>query len=203
MKIYKYKNYTEYIHAQKSAYKKKYNNVWAREENIRAIAEYIVPRKPLSGLCHGVRQGHELQWFKKYLPTCSMVGTDIGGENKKLHILQRDFNLHYPDFDGCFDFVYSNSFDHSYPPDKTFNIWVNQITYMGLIILEYDRRQEHTGEISRSVNKTDPVSIRIDELVKLVPEWSNKAKVIDILDMPVITQEWRKAVIIEVNHAKE
>lgn len=198
MKIYKYKNYTEYVNAQKSAYKKKFSNVWAREENIKAIAEYIAPRNPLSGLCHGVRQGHEIIWFRKYLPECETIGTDIGGESAEVGIVKCDFNLHNPDFDGCFDFIYSNSFDHSYPPDKTFNIWVNQLTHTGLIILEYDRRQEHTGEISRSVNKTDPVSIRLDEFEWLVPKWNTHAKVVDILDMPVVTQEWRKAVVIEV-----
>ena len=96
------------------------------------------------------------------------------------------------------DFIYSNSFDHAYNPEKTFNVWADQLKLGGVIILEYDRRQEHTGEISRGVNKTDPVSLKFDELIKLVPKWRKNAKVIEILDMPVVTQEWRKAVVIEV-----
>ena len=41
------------------------------------------------------------------------------------------------------------------------------------IILEYDRRQEHTGEISKGINKTDPVSIKFDELITLIEESNN------------------------------
>lgn len=201
MKSYKYKNYDEYVKCQKDAFKKKYKNVWAKEENIKAIAEFIRHKYPINpskfrGLCHGVRQGWEIVWFKKYLYNCQIIGTDIGRVVNSRSIIQHDFNMIHG-FLHDFDFIYSNSFDHSYDPQKTLGVWSGQLNPGGLIILEYDRRQEHTGEISRKVNKTDPQSITFEELKKLAPKWAG-GKLIKILDMPVVTTDWRKAMVIEV-----
>lgn len=196
MKTYKYKNYTEYIKAQKAAYAKKINNVWAVEENIKAISEILKPLNPKSGLCHGVRQGWEVIWFRKYLD-CFVMGTDIGKPLQEF-ICQMDFNTDQKSWHGRFDFIYSNSFDHAYNPPETFVYWIWQVRPGGVIVLEYDRRQEHTGEISKGVNKVDPVSIKLDELTKLVKRWSRRVKKVKVVDMPVVTQEWRKAVFIEV-----
>jgi SAM-dependent methyltransferase len=195
MKTYKYKNYNEYVKCQKAANIKKSANVWAIEENIKFLAEYMKPRDPRMGLCHGTRGGQEQKWFRDHLPICYVVGTEIGN-TKAYDAVQWDFNIENPDWTGIFDFVYSNSFDHAYNPEKTLKVWSDQLKPNGIIILEYDRRQEHTGEISQPVNKTDPVSITLNELIKLIPEWTGM-KVIDVLDMPVVTQEWRKAIVIK------
>lgn len=200
MKTYKYKNYAEYVKCQIAANKKKFNNCWAIEENIKAIAKWIdknIKFKSFRGLCHGVRQGFEVEWFEKYA-NVNMYGTDIGKTNNNTYIIEHDFNKPMNNFIAKFDFIYSNSFDHAYDPEKTFNVWANQLQSGGVIILEYDRRQEHTGEISKGPNKVDPVSIRFEELIKLVPKWRKNAKIIEMLDMPIVTKEWRKAIIIEV-----
>ena len=197
MKTYKYKNYAEYVKCQVAANKRKASNQWAVEENIKAIAEWINNHNnPKHGLCHGVRQGWEVEWFSKYISGCLMMGTDIGKPVKK-YIWQHDFNKQNPDWLHKFDFIYSNSFDHAYNPAETLKIWAEQLKPGGLLILEYDRRQEHTGEISMKINKTDPVSIRFDELQKLIPKWIKVNKIV-VLDMPVVTQEWRKALIVEI-----
>lgn len=198
MELYKYKNYAEYIKSQKAANKKKAGNIWAKEENIKYIAEYLNHIKPKLGLCHGVRQGLEIKWFHKYLiNTCGIIGTELG-EIKLPNIVQWDFNQRNEHWIGKFDFIYSNSFDHAFQPELTIQIWAEQLQPNGLIILEYDRRQEHTGEISKSVNKTDPVSIRFSELKELIPQWVKGAKIIKILNMPVVTQEWRKAMVVQI-----
>jgi SAM-dependent methyltransferase len=196
MKIYKYKNYQEYKDCQKAAYQRKFKNVWAVEENIKIIAEYLKPFDIQKGLCHGVRQGHEMEWFKKYLPELEITGSDIGGSFKK-DIVQWDFNIDRPEWLRAFDFIYSNSFDHAYSPKNTLQVWARQLKSGGFIILEYDRRQEHTGEISKGINKTDPVSIKFDELITLIPKWI-KIKSIKILNMPITTFEWRKALITRI-----
>ncbi len=197
MKKYNYKNYEEYVNCQVAANKKKHQNIWAKEKNIKAIAKYLKPKHPVFGLCHGVRQGLEQKWFIKYLPNCFTIGTEIG-EPTGLNTYRWDFNQTRWRWMKKFDFIYSNSFDHAFDPEKTINVWAKQLKSNGLIILEYDRRQEHTGEISKKVNKTDPVSIRFDELIEAIPSWVKGAEVIDILSMPVVTQEWRKAMVIEV-----
>jgi hypothetical protein len=195
MKIYKYKNYAEYKNSQIAANKRKKNNLWAKEENIKAISNYISKIRILEkGLCHGVRQGWELGWFEKYLQ-CEIYGTEIG-EIISPNTIQWDFNKENANFINKFDFIYSNSFDHAFNPENTAKIWKDQLKDKGLLILEYDRRQEHTGEISKSVNKTDPVSLRFNELQILIPQWTGM-KLLKILNMPIVTQEWRKAVIFE------
>lgn len=203
MKLYKYKNYQEYIKCQKEANKKKFNNIWAVEQNIRAISKVIQTHfynicPSIGGLCHGVRQGHEVFWFKKYLgDNAYVIGTDIG-KPAAGRVKQHDFNKQNEFWIKCFNFIYSNSFDHAYDPEKTFSVWVDQVKPGGLVILEYDRRQEHTGEISRGVNKIDPVSITFEELQALVKKWNKRVKKIFVIDMPVVTQQWRKALFIEV-----
>lgn len=200
MKLYKYKSYKEYVKCQVSANKKKKSNQWACEENIKFLSEYLrmKMRQPQRGLCHGVRTGKEVDWFNKYLDKCKVIGTDIG-KSKHKNVVKWDFNERNNSWFREFDFIYSNSFDHAFDPGATFLTWTHQVKRGGVIILEYDRRNEHTGEISKSINKTDPVSIKLKELIKVIPNWCHNAKVIDILDMPVVTQQWRKSVVIEVS----
>lgn len=198
MEVFQYKNYDEYVRSQKNAYHKKFKNVWSIEENIRAIAEYLKQYNPQTGICHGVRQGFEVLWFKKYLPGCEVIGTDIGDpvlSLKNIKIIQHDFNLENENFIERFDFIYSNSFDHAYDPAKTFSVWFEQLKKGGRLVLEYDRRQEHTGEISKKCNKTDPVSIRFEELKSKILKWDRKASIEIVLDMPAMTFEWRRALV--------
>lgn len=199
MKTYKYKNYDEYIKCQKLANAKKSNRVWAKEENIKFITNYMKKKYPsfVIGICHGSRGGQEQEWFMRNLPITYVFGTEIGEASPPLTV-RWDFNIFNPKWVNKFDFVYSNSFDHAFDPAKTFQIWVGQVKSGGLIILEYDRKCEHTGEISKPANKMDPVSIRLNKLVKTIPKWSEQAKVIDVLSMPVVTNQWRKAIIVEV-----
>lgn len=200
MKLYKYKNYAEYIKCQTLANKRKAKNQWACKGNIAFICHFVaveLQKKPKLGLCHGVRQGLEIEWFNKFLPFCKTIGTEIG-EIRGKNVIKWDFNREYSEWIGKFDFIYSNSFDHAFQPELTFNVWSKQLKPNGLIILEYDRRQEHTGEISKGINKTDPVSIRFNELYQLIPQWNPMARIIKILDMPVVTQQWRKAMVIQI-----
>lgn len=194
MKIYKYRNYVEYVNAQKEAFNRKFKNIWAKEENIKIISDYMKTLIKIEiGLCHGVRQGLEVEWFIKNL-NCDIFGTEIGGNCGKTNILHWDFNKENPNLINKFDFIYSNSFDHAFNPKETIKIWQKQLRNKGLIVLEYDRRQEHTGEISKSINKTDPVSLKFEELQILIPKWTGM-KIVKILDMPIITNQWRKAII--------
>ena len=198
MKIYKYRNYDEYVNCQIHANQRKKNNVWAVEENIKFLAEYLKFIMPVMGLCHGVRQGYEQKWFMKYLPDCTVFGTEIGDASAE-NTVKWDFNDYNKEWVNKFDFIYSNSFDHAFDPEKTLNVWATQVKSGGLIMLEYDKRQEHTGEISRPANKTDSVSITVDELVEIIPKWIKNAEVIEVLDMPVVKKVFQKTVIVRIN----
>ena len=198
MKLYQYKDYNDYVNAQIEACKKKHKNIWVNEENINFLSEYLAFSGPLNGLCHGVRQGMEQLYFMKYLPNCKVIGTEIG-DTDAAHTIKWDFNKVNNDWQNKFDFIYSNSFDHAFNPEKTLNVWAGQVRSGGFIILEYDQRNEHTGEISKKCNKVDPVSVKVDELIKLIPKWIPGAKIKHVLDMPVIKcGNYQKSIIIEV-----
>ena len=200
MKQYKYKSYDEYVDSQKSANRKKSKNVWAVEKNIEAICDYINKNYailvPLKGLCHGTRGGYEQKWFMKYIYDSKVIGSEIGDACAP-NTVQHDFNKIKPEWIDEFDFIYSNSFDHAFNPMSTIRIWFEQIKSGGYIFLEYDKRQEHTGEISKSVNKTDPISITVDELITLIPVWLDYKCKITVIDMPVVKKVYQKSVIIK------
>ena len=196
MKLYKYKNYDEYVKSQRKACEKKHKNVWVNEENIKFLCDILQERKPVFGICHGVRQGFEQQYFKKYLKNAEVIGTEIG-ETTAPNTIQWDFNKENPEWLGKCDFVYSNSFDHSYDPKQTIKTWANQLKKGGLLIIEYDRQNEHKGDISQPVNKTDPLSIDAREMIEKIPEWSNRLEVYGVIQMPVVRRDYQYAVIFE------
>jgi len=194
--VYKYKNYDEYIACQTAGYNKKIDKQWAVEDNIKYLCEYLVPMKPERGICHGVRQGAEQSWFNRHLPGCHTIGTELGGIIGP-DTVQWDFNKYRADWKRQFDFLYSNSFDHAFDPEITLQIWFGQVKRGGVLMLEYDMRQEHTGEISRGPNKIDPVSITIEELRNIAPRWLPGVSGIEILDMPVVKKGFQKTIIIK------
>ncbi len=197
MKIHKYRNYQEYVTAQRNGYKKKRDKVWASEENIKFLSIYIMTQIiPERGLCHGVRGGAEVKWFADYMK-CPVYGTEIGQSDND-YISKWDFNYPLPAGLGKFEFIYSNSFDHAYDPAATLKVWADQLKPGGLLILEWSRKHEHTGAVGKKNNAMDPVSITLDELIRSVSKWVPGAKVKDILDMPVVRKGWQKAIIIEV-----
>jgi hypothetical protein len=201
MKIFEYKNYTEYINCQRDGYERKKERIWTIKENIKYLCDTTLRGKYLRndsgrGLCHGVRTGKEVEWFIEYLPGWDIIGSEIGNTNSN-YIVQWDFNKENPVWKNKFDFIYSNSFDHSYDLKSTIKVWIQQLKINGLLILEWDKRQEHTGEIGKRVNKTDPVSIKLDEFTDSFPGWFDNAIINIIIDMPVVTNNWRKSIIIE------
>lgn len=196
MKKYEYINYAHYKECQIAGYEKKKDRCWAKKENIECIAEFLKPYKPLQGLCHGTRGGFEQKWFFEFLGI-PVLGTEIG-KSTAANTIRMDFNKVELKLIEFADFIYSNSFDHAYDPESTIRIWASQVKPGGHIILEWDKRNEHTGEVSKPVNKTDPISMTIKELETKLPEFCNKLTHIVTLDMPVVTFVYRKAVIFEV-----
>ena len=78
MKIYKHENYEEYKEAQIEKNKKKIEHVWVKPNEISLLIKKIkifIPSVSF-GLCHGVRNGWEVQEFRKRL-NIEVIGTDI------------------------------------------------------------------------------------------------------------------------------
>ena len=189
MKRYQYRSYREYVEAQKRGFEKKRNRVWANRENVEAISRVIGPCE--TGICHGVRGGQEVGWFREFTGG-QVIGTEIG-ESEAPHTVRWDFNERHPPWVGEFDFVYSNAFDHSFDPARTLAVWWEQLRPGGRLIIETDERNEHTGKVSKGVNATDPTGLTLGELVALVEEVTKEAP--EIVELPFVTYRYRNAIL--------
>ncbi len=174
-------DYERYRQIQTEGNKKKLEKVWAVEENIAFLAEYIRGRvsAPQFGLCHGTRRGKEQEWFRKYLGG-DVLGTEISDTATQFpHTIQWDFHEVKPEWVDAVDFIYSNSLDHSYDPKKALDAWMRCVRPGGVCLLEHTSRHEHATEL-------DPFGASIDEMPGLIAIWGEgRYRVDEILDAPV------------------
>ena len=170
MKIYKYKNYKEYVDVQSSTNKFKINNVWVREETIQKIKK-ICPSAEII-LCHGTRNAAEQKLFNKYYPDSTVLGTEISDTALSFPMtIKHDFHEASPIFNGNCDIIYSNSFDHSYDPEKSIKTWSQQRSPRGSLFIEI-----MTSEIDNKSNISDPLEISKEEFISLCSSIGLKVK---------------------------
>lgn len=161
--IYKYKNYEEYKQAQIAGNLRKINCSWVAENNIQLLADYIKNTIPEAkfGICHGTRRGEEQALFRKLL-NIEVIGTEISHTATQFpHTIEWDFHDVKDEWINNVDFIYSNSFDHSYDPQKCLDAWMSCIKKNGICILEWTE-----GHIQST--KTDPFGGTIDTYKKLI-----------------------------------
>ena len=149
--------------------KQKIDNVWVLEENIAFLADYIRNSNtdvPQFGICHGTRRGKEQEWFSKYLG-CKVIGTEISDTAENFpNTLQWDFHETKAEWIDAVDFVYSNSFDHSYDPEECLNAWMSCVKSGGICIIE------HTSKHSPlSANQLDPFGAHLVVMPYLIARW--------------------------------
>ena len=142
--------YDEYRATQIQYNKRKLKNIWADETTLSAIADHIEARGPVaSGICHGARNGFEVEWFRKRLGG-EVVGTDISETALQFpHMHVWDFHDENPDWVDRFDFVYSNSLDQAMEPSRAVDVWARQIGPQGRIYVEHTMAHsvEYAGEM--------------------------------------------------------
>jgi hypothetical protein len=161
-------DYEKYSKLQKEGNKRKINNVWVVEENISFLSDYIRNhvQTPKFGICHGTRRGNEQAWFRKHLG-CEVIGTEISDTAQMFpYTIQWDFHEVKPEWIDSVDFIYSNSFDHSYDPEKCLNAWVSCLRKGGLCIIEHSSDHE-----SRSVSDLDPFGADLLLMPYLIAIW--------------------------------
>ena len=69
MKLFKYKDYNDYIENQIEANKRKINNSYVDPNSLGSLINYLYEElniKPNLILCHGTRRGLEQQYFIDY-----------------------------------------------------------------------------------------------------------------------------------------
>ena len=169
-KIYKYKNYDEYKDTQIFFNKQKINKVWADENTLKIISNFLkenIKSEKIKGLCHGSRNGFEQKCFINEIPNAEVIGTDISETaNDYDNSIVHDFHDEKKDWIENFDFVYSNSLDQSYDPEKALNTWINQVKKDRYVIIEHS---DQHGVISSG--KMDPFGVEANFFPYLLTEW--------------------------------
>lgn len=173
-------DYELYKQAQIEGNKRKIHRVWAREENIIFLSNYIKSTigQPGFGICHGTRRGKEQEWFRKHLD-CDVIGTEISDTAEQFpHTIQWDFHETKSEWIDAADFIYSNSFDHTYDPDKCLNAWMSCVRKSGICILEHTSGHERASQI-------DPFGAPISQMPYLILTWGKgKFYAREIIDTP-------------------
>jgi len=175
-------DYTRYRKVQEEGNLRKIENVWVLEKNIEFLADYLKKTidRPKFGICHGTRRGMEQQWFRKYLG-CEVIGTEISKSATEFpHTIEWDFHEVKSEWIDAVEFIYSNSFDHSYDPEKCLNAWMSCVRTGGVCVLEHTTAHEPSG-----ANELDPFGADIMMMPYLITTWAKgKFVVREILNTP-------------------
>ena len=173
-------DYEKYKQVQTAGNREKLGQIWALEENIAFLADYLTKRlgRVRFGLCHGTRQGKEQEWFKKYLG-CDVLGTEISDTAEQFpHTIRWDFHEVKPEWIGAADFVYSNSFDHAYDPERCLDAWMSCVREGGVCVIEHSNVDEFATEL-------DPFGADISLMPYLVLTWGKGQYCVrEIIDAP-------------------
>lgn len=179
MKVWKYKSYDEYVTAQVNGNLSKYkSHSYVDGGIIGGIVEYMISNNhyPKFGLCHGTRRGLEQQyfidWFKSKNINVSVLGTEISSTATEFkNTIQWDFNEIKDEWVNNVDFVYSNSFDHSFEPGKTIDVWMRCLNDGGMCFIEW-------SDDCLTNREMDPIAGTLDEWISF---FNTKYKVVDVL----------------------
>lgn len=175
-------DYEHYRKVQTEGNRRKIEKVWVREPNIKFLSDYIksLGLNPTFGICHGTRRGKEQEWFRKYLDA-EVIGTEISDTATEFpNTIQWDFHDVKPEWIDSVDFIYSNSFDHSYDPESCLSGWMSCVKPGGICILEHSTLHSPSG-----ANELDPFGAELVVMPYLITTWGKgKYYVREILAAP-------------------
>ena len=172
MKLLKFPTYEDYVKIQTKTNKRKLQFVWVSDKELKAISKYIQTHIPGAsfGICHGVRNGYEVQKLRMLLG-CEIIGTEISDTAIRMpYVIQWDFHEVKDEWINGVDFIYSNSWDHSYDPDRMLANWMRCVRQNGRSFLEWTA--EHTDS---KVRGADCFGGSLNEII----EWVNKSYKVD------------------------
>ena len=183
MKVVKSDSYDEYKQEQVKANKRKFENVWASEKELDMVVDAVSDVE--FGVCHGARNGAEVRYLRKKLG-CEVVGTDISPTVRDVeHCIEWDMHEVKDDWIGEADFVYSNSIDHSYDPEKALRAWYTTLKDGGRCFVEW--------HVHKKGNKCDCLLVTVEELRDLMTKVGFKD--VGIANVPQCKQLEGKRVI--------
>ena len=186
-------DYERYKRVQTAGNRRKIETVWAGEENIAFLAEFIrgAVGDVRFGICHGTRRGEEQKWFREQLGA-EVIGTEISDTATQFpHTIQWDFHEVKPEWVGAVDFIYSNALDHSYDPRACLDAWMSCLRPGGVCIIEHSAGHERATEL-------DPFGAPIEEMPYLILTWGRgRYHVTQILDAPVKRRAYAKFLVVQ------
>lgn len=138
--------YKQYRDLQVHHNKRKLDHVWADDTTLTRIADDIRQRGLSgTGICHGARNGFEVEFFKEAL-SGPIIGTDISETATEFpDMVVWDFHEENPEWLGKFDFVYTNSLDQAMDPQRAVANWVGQLNPEGRVYIEHTMSHSTTG----------------------------------------------------------
>ena len=132
-RIYEHETYEDYKNAQEVCATRGEKNIWISNKEIDLLARHMASNmKNMDfGLCHGVRNGYEVnKLYNEIVAIASVsknfkvIGTEISKFASKYEdVIQWDFHEIKEEWIQKADFIYSNSIDHSYDPIYALNQW--------------------------------------------------------------------------------
>ena len=192
--------YEEYRATQILYNKRKLKNVWADETTLSAIVDDLrIHGLGSTGICHGARNGFEVAWLREHLGG-DVIGTDISETATDFpHMHVWDFHDNNPDWEGGFDFVYTNSLDQAMEPARALKAWARQINLQGRIYIE------HTiAHSARHANAMDPFGAHPMAMPYLFFVWGRgNYELTDILEIETKANNGLRAWIFVLTRAAQ
>jgi len=173
MKLYEHENYEAYKQAQIAKNEKKINHVWVKEKELVLVSRKIEKYIPDAsfGICHGVRNAWEVKKLRQLLDI-EVIGTDIAPSATRFdHTIEWDFHEIKDEWRNKVDFIYSNSFDHSYDPEMCLDRWMKCIKKRkGICFIHW---------MSTNANKIDAADCFAANLREYQKMFNKKYKVVE------------------------
>jgi len=168
--LHAYSSYEEYRRVQIYHNYRKLGRVWADAGTMDLLAESLramFGTGPIKGLCHGTRNGFEQNHLNANHPGFAVIGTDISPSARDFpNSVEWDFHDVNPDWQGQFDFVYSNSLDQSWQPKAALETWLDQVRPGGVVVIEYSEEQSPLA-----AGAMDPFGVRPVAVPYVLADW--------------------------------
>lgn len=158
-------DYEAYKAVQTAANKAKIDWRSVQPENIAFLCHALTERgvKIRKVLCHGTRNGAEQKFFHE-ATGAEVLGTEISDTATQFPMtIQWDFHEVKPEWQGAFDVIFSNSWDHSYDPKLALSRWLTCVAKGGALALEWSNVHGKT-----EASPIDPFRSSLPELVSLL-----------------------------------
>lgn len=192
-------DYERYRKIQEEGNVAKLDRVWADHRNIEIAASVVARHREVItfGICHGTRRGLEQRWFREFLGG-EIIGTEISSTASAFeHTIQWDFHQVRDEWIAAADFIYSNSWDHSYDPELCIKNWMHCLRPGGVCLLEHSSEHE-----SGKARPLDPFRATLSALTKLIDQWGEgQFRVLETLPIPCRNPGVTEQHLIVVGHA--